>query len=74
MIEILRKMFEANSDKSIIVLKDKCSDCGCKTIIEIIPTSVGFGLQGGALFKCSPDEYLVKCPDCCQVNPKIDHN
>lgn len=74
MIEILRKMFEANPEKSTIVLKDKCLDCGCETIIEIIPTSVGFGLQGGALFKCSPDEYLVKCPDCYQVNPKIDHN
>ncbi len=50
MIEILRKMFEANPEKPTIVLKDKCSDCGCKTIIEITPTSGGFGLQGGALF------------------------
>ncbi len=68
MIEILRKMFEANLEKSKIVLKDKCSDCGCETIIEITLTSVGFGLQGGALFKCSPDEYLVKCPDCYKAN------
>ena len=74
MIEILRKMFEANPGKSTIVLKDKCSDCGCETIIEITPTSGGFGLQGGALFECTPDEYLVKCPDCYQVNPKINHN
>jgi hypothetical protein len=74
MIEILRKMLEANSEKSTITLKDNCSDCGCETIIEITPISVGFGLQGGALFKCSPNEYLVKCPNCYQVNPKIDHN
>jgi len=26
MIEILRKMFEANPEKSAIVLKDKCSE------------------------------------------------
>jgi hypothetical protein len=74
MIEILRKIFEANPEKSTIVLKDKCSDCGCKTIIEITTTSGGFGLQGGALHKCSPDEYLMKCSTCDQVNPKIDDN
>ncbi len=74
MIEILRKMFEANPEKSTIVLKDKCLDCGCETIIEITPTSGGFGLQGGALFKCSPDEYLVKCPACYEKNSTVDDN
>jgi hypothetical protein len=74
MIEILRKMFEANPEKSTIVLKDKCSDCGCETIIEITPTSVGFGLQGGVLFKCSTDKYIARCPDCYEAYLKIDHN
>ena len=74
MIEILRKMFEANPKKSTIVLKDKCSDCGCETIIEITPTSVGFGLQGGLLFKSSTDKYIVNCPTCYEANFKIDHN
>lgn len=72
MIEILRKMFEANPEKSTIVLIEKCSDCGRKTNIEITPTSSGFGLQGGALFKCKPDGYLAKCPACYEANPKID--
>jgi hypothetical protein len=67
MIQILRKMFEDSPEKSTIVLKDKCSDCGCETIIEITPTSGGFGLQGGALFKCSPDKYLAKCPKCIKA-------
>ena len=49
--EVLRKIFEANSAKSTIVLKGKCSDCGCETIVNITSTSGGFGLQGGALFK-----------------------
>jgi hypothetical protein len=71
MIEILRKLFEANPEKSTIVLNGKCSDCGCETIIEITPTSEGFGLQGGALFKYSSEDYLVKCHDCCQTNPII---
>ena len=72
MIEILRKMFEANPEKSTIVLKEKCSDCGCETIIEITPTSGGFGLQGGELFKVSTDKYRVKCAACIDANPKID--
>ena len=63
-------MFEASPEKSTVVLKDKCSDCGRETIIEITPTSGGFGLQGGALFKCSPGEYIAKCLDCYKVNPK----
>jgi len=71
MEKILRKLFEANPEKSTLALSGKCSDCGCETIIEITPTSGGFGLKGGALFKYSPDDYLVKCGDCCQVNPII---
>jgi hypothetical protein len=67
MIEILRKIFEDNPGKSTIVLKDKCSDCGCKTIIDITPTSEGFGLQGGTVFKRPPDGYLAKCPACYEA-------
>ena len=74
MIEILRKIFDANPGKSTIVLKGKCSDCGCETKVKITSTSGGFGLQGGALFKYSSDEYLMKCDDCYQVNPIIDDN
>lgn len=44
-------MFEANPEKSTIVLKDKCSDCGRETTTEITPTSVGFGMQGGVGLK-----------------------
>ena len=74
MIEILRKMFKAHPENSTIVLKEKCSDCRCNTIIEITPTSGGYGLQGGVLFKSSTDDYIAKCPDCYETNFKIDHN
>ena len=67
-------MFEGIPDKSTIVLEEKCSDCGTKTIIEITPTSGGYGLQGGALFKSSTDTYLAKCLSCYKANPKIDDN
>ena len=70
MIEILRKMFEANPKKSTIELIEKCSDCGRETIIEVTPTSKGFGLQGGFLLKCQPDGYLAKCPACYEASPK----
>ena len=72
MIEILRKMFEANPDKSQIVLKEKCSDCGCEINIEITPTSAGFGMLGGVLFKSSTDKYIAKCPACYKAHFKMD--
>jgi thymidine kinase len=64
MINIIKKMFEASPEKSTIVLKETCSDCGRETVIEIIPTSSGFGLQGGALVKGSSEAYLMRCLDC----------
>ena len=73
MIEMLRKMFEANPGKSTIVLKGKCSDCGRDVIIEITPTSGGFGLQGGALLTYSSDGYFAKCPNCYKVNRMIEY-
>jgi hypothetical protein len=73
-IEILKKIFEANPDKFTIVLNGKCSDCGCDVIIEITLTSGGFGLLGGSLAKYSPDEYVTKCLDCYKSNPKITEN
>ena len=69
MLEILKKMFEGKPEKSTIVIKDKCSDCGCEIIIDITSTSEGYGLQGGALFKCSAGEYCAKCADCYKVSP-----
>jgi hypothetical protein len=74
MIELLKKMFEATPEKTTIVLIEKCSGCRREINIEITPTSSGFGLQGGVLFKCNPDGYLAKCPACCEANPKIDVN
>ncbi|MEJ2615678.1 MAG: hypothetical protein P8Z35_12020, partial [Ignavibacteriaceae bacterium] len=62
---------EAIPEKSTIVLKEKCSDCGTETIIEITPTSGGYGLQRGALFKSSTDNYIAKCRSCYKANPKI---
>jgi hypothetical protein len=70
MVEISRKMFEHNPEKSSIIIKDRCSDCGCEVIIEITSVSGGFGLQGGALNKSALGGYSAKCPDCIKVNPK----
>lgn len=63
-IEILRRMFEGKPEKSKAVLKGNCSDCGSEISIEITATSGGYGLLGGALFKCSPDGYEMKCSAC----------
>ena len=68
MLEVLKKMFEAKPERSTIVLKEKCSACGCEVLIDITPTSGGYGLQGGALFECSTDDYCVKCAACFKAN------
>ena len=68
MIKILNRMCEANPEKSTIVLTDRCFDCGREVIIDITPSSGGFGLNGGTLFECSDDEYCAKCPGCYKVN------
>ena len=74
MIEILKKMFEDNPEKSEIILIERCSDCGVDTTIEVTPTSSGFGLMGGVLFKSSKDKYTAKCPTCYEKHFKIDDN
>jgi hypothetical protein len=68
MLEILKKMFEATPERSTIVLKEKCSVCGCEVLIDITPTSGGYGLQGGALFEGSADDYCAKCAACYKSN------
>jgi Ni,Fe-hydrogenase III small subunit len=71
MEEFLRTIFEAFPEKSTIIFKGKCSDCGGVVIIDIVPTSEGFGLLGGAFVECSTDKYVAKCPDCYKVNSKM---
>ena len=67
----LKKLFEDNPEKSTITFKGKCSECGYEIIIDVTPTSGGFGLKGGILFKCLSDEYFANCTNCYKVNPKI---
>lgn len=72
MIEVLRKIFEANPEKSTITINGKCSECGRMVIVEIKPTSGGYGLQGGILVKCSPEMYSITCPECYKFNSKME--
>ncbi|MGA8178485.1 MAG: hypothetical protein WB792_00395 [Desulfobacterales bacterium] len=71
MEELLRTIFEAFPEKSTITFKGKCSDCGVAVTIDIIPTSEGFGLLGGAFVEYSTDKYAAKCPDCFKVSSKM---
>jgi hypothetical protein len=68
---LLRTIFEAFPEKSRIIFKGKCSDCGTDVIIEIIPTSEGFGLLGGAFVEWSEKKYAAKCPGCYKINSKM---
>ncbi len=73
MVEILKKIFKSNPENSTIVLKETCSDCRRKVVIEITPTSGGFGLQGGALYENTLGGYTAQCPDCYKTHSKIVH-
>jgi hypothetical protein len=70
----LKKLFKDNPEKSTIVLKEKCIDCGTETTIEITRTSIGFGLMGGVLFESSNDKFKAKCLACYEKHFKIDDN
>ena len=70
MEELLRTIFDAFPEKSTIIFKGKCSDCGGVVIIDIIATLEGFGLLGGAFVECSTDKYVAKCPDCYKFNSR----
>ena len=68
MIDVLRKIFEANPEKSTITINGKCSNCERKVIVEIKRTSGGYGLLGGIFVKCSPENYFITCPECYRFN------
>jgi hypothetical protein len=68
---LFRTIFEAFPEKSKITLTGRCSDCGDAIIIDVIPTSSGFGLLSGAFVECLTGKYAAKCPECYKVNPKM---
>lgn len=71
MEDLFRTIFEAFPKRTNIVFTGECSDCGQAVSIEIIPTSGGFGLLGGALVEFSMENYVSKCPDCYKANGKM---
>jgi hypothetical protein len=71
MEELFRTIFEVFPEKSTIIFKGKCFDCGDAVIIDIIPTLEGFGLLGGAFVELLTGKYVAKCPDCYEVNSKM---
>jgi hypothetical protein len=71
MEELLRTIFDALPEKSPIIFKGRCSDCGDALSIDIVPTLERFGLLGGAFVECLMEKYVAKCPECYKVNPKM---
>ena len=64
MEDLFRTIFDAFPETSSIFFTGECSDCGHGVAIEVVPTSGGFGLLGGALVECSTENYSLKCADC----------
>ena len=61
-------MFDSRPNQSTIVLNDICSHCKKNVIIQITPTSGGFGLLGGALFEDAAGGYYAECPVCYSLS------
>ena len=61
-------MFDSAPHHSTIVLEDICAICKKNVIIEITPTSGGFGLLGGALFEKGVSGYYTECAACYNGN------
>ena len=68
MIDVIRKLFEANPEQSTLTIDGNCSDCGHKLNIKIKSTSGGFGIQGGILIKRPPETFFIRCIDCEKFN------
>ena len=64
-------MFDSAPHQSTIVLEDICTICKKNVIIQITPTSGGFGLLGGALFEKGTGGYYAKCAGCCSLSQGI---
>jgi hypothetical protein len=71
MIELLRAIFDVLPKTATFIYKGTCVCCGVKVIIDIIPTSEGFGLLGGVFVERSTDTYAAKCIDCLKASPDI---
>lgn len=71
MEDLFRTIFEAFPERLRIFFTGHCSDCGRAVTIEIVPTSGGFGLLGGALVECSTENYAPKCASCYKANGNV---
>ena len=72
MIDILKKKIAASPGKSVVQIKENCSDCKQEIIVNITPTAGGYGIQGAFFIQCSPEAYVAKCSDCYSANSKMD--
>jgi len=69
-IKALKKIFEDRPPKSRVTLNCKCSVCGNDILMDITPTSGGFGLNGGLLLEYAFGKYLVTCLNCYDLDKK----
>ena len=72
-------MFLNSPDKSQITLSGECEHCKKEVSIDIVPTSGGYGVLGGALIDLTPDQcYRLLCPVChthsMQANPENERS
>ena len=64
LLEKINRMFAEHSGKNPVRVNGKCRVCGEKTVIEIVKTSGGFGINGGLLQETGPEQLNPVCLAC----------
>ena len=65
-VKSLDQLFEQNNWGSNHNIQVVCEHCGCDVEIKITKTSVGYGIQGGALYESNSEKFCLSCPNCYQ--------
>ena len=64
LLEKINRIFWQNSAKNPMTINGKCNICGEKTMIEIVKTSGGFGVNGGMVRETGHDRMNPICLGC----------
>ena len=63
-IEKLTELFEAHPGETTLNIQGKCIACERNLIVEICPTTDGFGFKGGMLLDKDQQDYVISCENC----------
>ena len=61
------EIFTDDFNNNSMLVKGKCQICEKDTILEVVKTSGGFGINGGIFQVTNQDQLNIFCVDCCST-------